>query len=128
MAWSISFKNFKILTKMTSNGFPTPKYSNNKSREKCFDIETEMLGSESGMKQEVGFLKGRWIAWTPDGITYESDSKHVNIILSDLGMEDCKPVGTPMSPEDLKEAAAVIDEHGENDEGEYMDAASAFTY
>ena len=79
------------------------------------------------MKQEVGFLNRR-IAWTSEGITYESDSKHVNIILGDLEMEDCKPVGAPMSPEDLKEAASVIDEHGEIDEGEYMDAESASTY
>ena len=34
----------------------------------------------------------------------------------------------PMSPEDLKEAASVIDEHGEIDEGEHMDAESASTY
>ena len=43
--------------------------------EKCFDIKTEMLGPEPGMKQEVGLLNRR-IAWTPDGITYESNSKH----------------------------------------------------
>ena len=43
-------------------------------------------------------------------------------------MKDCKSVGAPMSPEDLKEAASVIDENGEIDEGEYTDAASASTY
>ena len=48
--------------------------------EKCFDIKTEMLGPEPGMKQEVGFLN-RQIAWATDGITYESDSQHVNICL-----------------------------------------------
>ena len=82
---------------------------------KRFDSQTEILGPEPGMKQEVGFLNRR-IAWTAEGIAYEADSKHVGIVLSDLEMEDCKPVGTPMSPEDLKEAASVIDEHGEIDE------------
>ena len=55
-------------------------------------------------------------------------TQSMDIILSDIEMQDCKPVGAPMSPEDLKEAASVIDEHGEIDEGEYMDAASASTY
>ena len=93
--------------------------------EKFFDIKTEMLGPEPGMKQEVGFLNRR-IAWTTKG--YEADSKHVGIVLDDLETKDCKSVGTPMSPEDFKEAASVIDENGEIDEGEYMDAASASTY
>ena len=95
--------------------------------EKRFDIKTEMLGPEPGMKQEVGFLNGR-ITWTAKRVAYEADSKHVGIVLNDLEMKDCKSVGAPMSPEDLKEAASVIDENGETDEGEYMDAASASTY
>ena len=52
----------------------------------------------------------------------------MGIVLDDLEMKDCKSVGAPISPEDLKEAASVIDETGEIDEGEYMDAASASTY
>ena len=40
-------------------------------------------------------------------------------------MERCKPVGTPMSSHELKEAASVINEDGED---EYMDEASASDY
>ena len=43
----------------------------------------------------------------------------MGIVLGDFEMKDCKSVGTPMSPEDLKEAASVIYENGEIDEGEF---------
>ena len=44
----------------------------------------------------------------------------MGIVLDDLEMKDCKSVATPMTPEDFKEAASVIEENGEIDEGEYI--------
>ena len=35
------------------------------------------------------------VRWTEDGILYEADPRHVEKLLRDLGMENCKPLSTP---------------------------------
>ena len=68
---------------------------------KVFEIKGEILGTGPGEKLEIQYLKRR-IAITPDGLTYEAGSKHVPLILAEMGMEACKPVGSPGSKDETK--------------------------
>ena len=55
--------------------------------------------------KEVTFL-GRKIRWTEEGIEVEADPKHVDILLKEWEMEDCKACDTPIGnePEGSEEA------------------------
>ena len=94
---------------------------------KQFDIKSDILGPELGMKQQMMFLNRR-LSWTSEGIAYETDSKHVDFMLKEFNMERCKPVGTPMSSQELKEVASVINEDSEIHENDYMGDATASEY
>ena len=50
---------------------------------KQFDIKSDILGPELGMKQQMMFLNRR-LSWTSEGITYEADSKHVDLYRKNL--------------------------------------------
>ena len=58
------------------------------------------------------FLNRR-LSWTSEGVTYEADNKHADLISKESNMERCKPVGTPMSSQERNEAASVINEDGD---------------
>ena len=44
---------------------------------KKFDIKSDILGPEMGMKQQMKFLNRR-LSWTSDGITHEADNNHIS--------------------------------------------------
>ena len=43
--------------------------------------------------KEVSILN-RVMWWTPEGVEYEADSRHVEKLLRDMGLESCKPIST----------------------------------
>ena len=53
-----------------------------------------ILGPDSWDNQEITLLN-RVLRWTPSGIIYEADPRHAEMIISALGLQDSKPVGTP---------------------------------
>ena len=59
-----------------------------------FENTATILGEDTGEEKSTKYLN-RILKWTEDGITYEHDPKHIVNILKELGMEDCKGVGTP---------------------------------
>ena len=63
-----------------------------------YDIKSKMLGPGNDMEQEIQVLN-RTIAWTPEGITYEADQRHAEIVISEMGLKKGKPVATPSVPE-----------------------------
>ena len=71
----------------------------------AYEIKTKYLGPEGrlGHVDEVRVLN-RVIRWTEDGITYEADQRHGELIVAELGMELAKAVGTPGSREDATKA------------------------
>ena len=79
-----------------------------KALEKDFELKYNILGPSVGQHREVSFL-GRTLTWTSAGIKYEGDTKHIKTLLKEWNMEECKPVGTPGSSAEEKEAAEVGD-------------------
>ena len=60
-----------------------------------YDIKVEYLGPKSeGCVEEIRVLN-RTIRWTNDGLEYEPDCRHAEMVIRHLGVENCKPVTTP---------------------------------
>ena len=51
-----------------------------------YEIKVEILGPEKGHKQEVRVLN-RVLRWTPEGIEYEPDQRHAELVIKELGLE-----------------------------------------
>ena len=48
-----------------------------------------MLGPEAGMLKDISVLN-RVVTWTDDGITYEADQRHAEILVRQFGREEEK--------------------------------------
>jgi hypothetical protein len=98
---------------------------------KEFEIKTTRFGPGShrrgrqaapvgpvGEKSEVSIL-GRILEWRDEGITFEADPRHAEIIIRELGLAEGKPVTTPgvKAPVDTEE-----------EEGEELQNAEATKY
>ena len=70
------------------------------------------LGEEQGDLKEIRLLN-RIIRLDADGIRYEADPRHAELLGRALGFEQCKPKGTPSSkdPDDLEHGP----QHNETD-------------
>ena len=62
-----------------------------------YDIKTNVLGPRPEHHQQIRVLN-RIISWEADGITYEADQRHAEIIIKAMGVE--KAVVTPGTRED----------------------------
>ena len=61
------------------------------------------LGPEAGDDKEVSILN-RVVRWCEDCLLYEADPRHVEKLLKEAGLENCKSVTTP----GVKESSDVI--------------------
>jgi hypothetical protein len=61
---------------------------------KEFDITCKTLGRD--FEHEIKYLN-RDIRWTPEGLELEGHQKHVQILLTEWGMVDCRGVETPVA-------------------------------
>ena len=66
-----------------------------------FEIKTDILGPSKDYAKQVRVLN-RVTTWTDDGITYEADQRHAEIIVGSL--EVTKAVSTPGSRDDAAKA------------------------
>ncbi len=64
-----------------------------------FELKRKVLGPGVGETLEVEFL-GRSSRWTDAGIEYEADQKHVQALLDEAGMINCRPVVNPGGAQD----------------------------
>lgn len=60
------------------------------------------IGSDKNDLKEMTILN-RIIEWTDEGIIYEADQRHADIIIRDLGLERSNPVVTPGENKDIKD-------------------------
>ena len=68
--------------------------------ENKYQVKTQVLGPEEGQAKEVKILN-RIVSWkSTEGITYEADPRHTEIILEQLGLQDAKTVSTPGTKEE----------------------------
>lgn len=59
-----------------------------------YEIKTKWLGPEARHEQEIRALN-RIVTWEKEGIGYEADPRHVEVIVEELGLDGCIVVGTP---------------------------------
>ena len=59
-----------------------------------YEIKTKWLGYKPEHQQEVRVLN-RIISWSEQGIEYEADPRHVEVMLAELGLKECTHVTTP---------------------------------
>ena len=79
--------------------------------EKHYEISSTFLGP--GADQEAKYLN-RILRWTSDGLEYEGDPKHAQILLREWGMVDCLPMDCPIS-KDTEERLGEGDKLGEQE-------------
>ena len=48
------------------------------------------------------------LSWGRDGIQYEADQRHADIVVDELGLKESKPVSTPGSKEDVDRMLADL--------------------
>ena len=62
---------------------------------KAFEVKLQgRLGPDPGDKKEVRILN-RILRWSDDGISYEADPRHVELLSKALGLGECRKVTTP---------------------------------
>ena len=86
-----------------------------------FEIQGETLGDRPGESREASFL-GRTIRRNSGGYEYESDEKHVKILLEEWNLEGSKSVSSPGSSNEKP------DESEKAEEEEVLDAVGAKEY
>merc|ERR1739836_61195 len=82
--------------------------------EEKYELTVEVLGPDEGQSTEVRVLN-RILRWAQHGIEYEADPRHVEIILKQLNIGECKAVTTPGTREEGQakagdEAARSVEE------------------
>ena len=55
-----------------------------------FECKVEILGPGRNQLREVRILN-RVVGWCKDGLLYEADQRHAEIVVRDLGLESAKP-------------------------------------
>ena len=67
----------------------------NSTLEQIWDIKSEFLGPQKeGCKTEIRVLN-RILRWTDQGVEYESDQIHSDLIIDQMEVSNCLPVSTP---------------------------------
>ena len=67
--------------------------------EKSYEIKTQLLGPGKEDLQQVRVLN-RILTWGPNGISYEADPRHAEIVIKELGLTEAKGVFTPGTKEE----------------------------
>ena len=62
--------------------------------EKHYELKTEILGPDREDKKQVKILN-RIVSWTDEGLTYEADPRHAEIVIKELDLTKAKGVCSP---------------------------------
>ena len=62
--------------------------------QKKYELKHEILGPDPDEAKEVEFL-GRSIKWTATGLEYQAGQKHIQTLVEDWNMQQCRAVGSP---------------------------------
>ena len=68
-----------------------------------YESKHNMLGGNPAHEKSIRVLN-RVLSWTPDGIQYEADQRHADIVVEQLGLGEAKGVSTPGSKDDVDKA------------------------
>ena len=82
------------------------------SFKKCWIVKVRaILGPDAADDKEVSILN-RIVRWDEHGIDYEADPRHVEKLLRDMGMAECKPLSSPgvkLSSEEMAKESALLE-------------------
>ena len=93
-----------------------------------YDSKHDILGPCSKHEKTIRVLN-RVLSWSSDGIRYEADQRHADIVISELGLKDSKPVSTPGSKEDVDKMLTGIGEPlGPSEATQYRALAARLNY
>ena len=67
--------------------------------ERKYELKIDLLGPDQAQKSEAR-VPNRIFRWTKEGVEYEADPRHAEIILQQLNITTCKPVCTPGTREE----------------------------
>ena len=101
-----------------------------KRLEEKYAIKTEVLGDGKGETREIRVLN-RIIRWETDGISYEPDPRHAEIIAKEMGVDGTKGVVSPSikeSIDDEETPAKGTPDGGSPYEGVELQGAEATKY
>ena len=73
--------------------------------ESKFEIKSEVLGPGPHQSKQIRVLN-RVISWTDEGLVYEPDQRHAEIVIRELGLEGAKAVNSPGSRDELNQASS----------------------
>ena len=74
------------------------------SFKKKFECKVQILGPGRNQLREVRILN-RVVGWSKDGLFYEADQRHAEIVIRDLGLENAKAAPTAGTREEQKAAS-----------------------
>ena len=69
-----------------------------------YEIKTDLLGPEG--EQEIKVLN-RVVRWSLHGLEYETDQRHAELVIKELGLATAKPVSTPSTTEKVEKTDEV---------------------
>ena len=67
--------------------------------EKAYEIKIQVLGPGKEDSSQVRVLN-RVLTWSTDGISYEADPRHAEVVIQELGLSEAKDVATPWTKEE----------------------------
>ena len=68
-----------------------------------YESKHSFLGGNPQHEKSIRVLN-RVLSWTPEGIQYEADQRHADIVVEQLGLGNAKGVSTPGSKDDVDKA------------------------
>ncbi len=74
---------------------------------KNFEIKTDLLGPNPERHQQEIRILNRVVTWGTQGICYEADQRHAEILVRELGLHDAKSVSTPGTREEANRASTI---------------------
>ena len=84
-----------------------------------YESKHELLGPGSKHAKSIRVLN-RVLAWTPEGIAYEADQRHADLVVSTLGLQEPTGESTPGTREEVERML--------KDEGEPLPPHAAIEY
>merc|ERR1711884_491237 len=99
-----------------------------KKIEAKYESKHSTFGPGKGHESSIRVLN-RVLTWTAQGITYEADQRHADIIIQELGLEKAKSVVTPSCREDMdKMLENMGDELSPKEATQYRALAARLNY
>ena len=80
---------------------------------KTLELKTEFLGPDTKRHTQQVRVLNRVLTWTSEGLVYEADQRHAEILIRELGLEEGRPVATPGTREEISKASMLeVDQDG----------------